>query len=250
MGIDTGTDVAQQKLDPEKPPRTDKRWKLAIVGLIAAYVVLAAYYLIDSSSVFGAGADSSASPALRTGTPSASIVPRAAKAPKGQAPVPTARATGHPASHPHQLDALSIAAFGPDGTSDGDNPGTASRILDVSTGQPWYSEWYASPGLGNLQSGTGLVLDMGGPVAVTDVRLVLGTAPGADVQLRVGNSPSLAELPPVAAAADASGAVQLTAASPAEGRYVLIWFTRLPSVGQGHYQVSVYNAVVDGSTGS
>jgi hypothetical protein len=39
----------------------------------------------------------------------------------------------------------SIAAFGPEGTSDGDNPGIASRILDGGTDQPWYSQWYATP---------------------------------------------------------------------------------------------------------
>jgi hypothetical protein len=30
---------------------------------------------------------------------------------------------------------------------------------------------------------------------------------------------------------------------------VLIWFTRLPPDGQGHYQVSVYSVSVDGLSG-
>ena len=38
----------------------------------------------------------------------------------------------------------------------------------------------------------------------------------------------------------------LTAATAAKGRYVLIWFTRLPPDGHGHYQVSVYDVEVDG----
>jgi hypothetical protein len=41
--------------------------------------------------------------------------------------------------------------------------------------------------------------------------------------------------------------VRLAAKDPAEGRYVLIWFTRLPPDSQGHYQVSVYRAFVDGT---
>jgi hypothetical protein len=139
----------------------------------------------------------------------------------------------------------SIAAFGPEGTADGDNPGTVSQILGAGTDQPWRSDWYATPEFGNLQSGTGLLLDLSNPVTVADVRLALGSEPGADVQVRVGNSPSL-DLPTVASSLGAGGTVQLTAATPAKGRYVLIWFTRLPSNGHGHYQVSVYDVGVDG----
>jgi hypothetical protein len=50
----------------------------------------------------------------------------------------------------------------------------------------------------------------------------------------------------VASAWDVSGDVRLTATVPAEGRYVLVWFTRLPPDGHGHYQVSVYSISVNG----
>ena len=36
------------------------------------------------------------------------------------------------------------------------------------------------------------------------------------------------------------------ATTPVTARYVLVWFTRLPSDGDGHYQVSVYSVAVDG----
>jgi hypothetical protein len=117
----------------------------------------------------------------------------------------------------------------------------------VRPSQPWYSQWYTTPEFGELRSGTGILLDMGKTVTVADVRLVLGTAPGANVQLRAGNAPSLADLPSVASARDVSGTVRLAATAPAKGRYVLIWFTRLPPDLAGHYQISVYRAVVDGS---
>jgi hypothetical protein len=60
----------------------------------------------------------------------------------------------------------------------------------------------------------------------------------------------LTDLPSVATVQDASGGVQLTAPTATKGRYVLIWFTLLPPDGQGHYQVSVYQALVDGTAGS
>jgi len=51
----------------------------------------------------------------------------------------------------------------------------------------------------------------------------------------------------VASAADVGGTVQLTAASPSAGRYVLVWFTRLPPYSNGQYRVDVYDVTVAGS---
>jgi hypothetical protein len=153
-----------------------------------------------------------------------------------------------PVAHP--LGVTSAAAFGPDGLSDGDNPGLASRIVDVSTDLAWYSEWYATPYFGNLKPGTGILLDMGETVTVSSVQLVLGTAPGADVQVRVGDSPYPASLASEASAFDVGGTLRLTLTGQARGRYVLIWFTRLPPDSQGNYQVSLYTANVDGTGGA
>jgi hypothetical protein len=50
----------------------------------------------------------------------------------------------------------------------------------------------------------------------------------------------------VARAASAGGVVRLTATRPVQGRYILIWFTRLPPGGQG-FQVTVYDIRLMGS---
>jgi hypothetical protein len=195
-----------------------------------------------SSSTPASWGGNTASPAAGT-IPSATTGPPAAAATAGPVTFPAVSTAGSPA--PHSLGVVSIAAFGPDGTADGDNPALASQIFDVSTDQPWYSQWYATPEFGDLRSGTGLLLDMGETVTVRDVRLALGSEPGADVQVRAGSSPSVG-LPVVASASGVGGDVRLTATAPARGRYVLIWFTRLPSDGHGHYQISVYSVFVDG----
>jgi hypothetical protein len=141
---------------------------------------------------------------------------------------------------------LSVAAFGPQGTADGDNPGIVSRVNDGGS-QPWYSAWYTTPEFGNLQSGTGLLLDMGQTVIVGSVRLVLGSSPGTDVQILVGNSAVLADMLRVGGAADVGRTVRLPAALAVSGRYVLVWFTRLPFDTPGKYQVDVYDVTVDGT---
>jgi hypothetical protein len=189
-------------------------------------------------------------------------VPRAAAShPAATASAPPASPAAPPthAQVPEQpLKVMSVTAFGPDGTADGDHPGTAALIGPVrpaagstvagdTVPQPWSTSWYATPQFGNLQSGTGLLLDLGHSVTVGNVVLALGPARGADLQVRVGNSPALASLPVSASVTDAAGDVQVPVSAAAAGRYVLVWFTRLPPDGQGHYQVDVYGVTVNGA---
>lgn len=225
-----------------------KKWKLALGGLACGYLALSGYALstVDLSVASGtnghtaANAASTARPSDRTGTGSPSSATTPAPDTTVSGPATRARVA------PHPMPVLTIVAFGPYGTSDGDNPGIVLRILDGSN-QPWYSLWYTTPEFGNLRAGTGLLVDMGKKVTVRDVRLLLGSEPGAAIQVRIGNRPA-ADLPTVGTAAAApGGAVRLETGS-ARGRYVLIWFTRLPPDGQGHYQVSVYDVTVDGTS--
>jgi hypothetical protein len=183
-----------------------------------------------------------------TGSPSASStgsasVPATATATTRGSPT----ASSSPAPAPVQvLSVVSAAAFGPDGTSDGDNPDAASRVLAGDGVDAWRSAWYETAEFGNLQTGTGLLLDMGTQVSVSSVRLRLGTASGADVQVRLGDTPEPGDLSTAASADDVGGTVHLAPTQPARARYVLVWFTLLPPDGAGTYQVSVYSITVDG----
>src|SRR5262249_58770195 len=87
----------------------------------------------------------------------------------------------------HELSVLSVAAFGPNGTSDGDNPSGASRVL-AGGAKPWTSSWYATADFGNLQARTGPLLDMGGVVSVRGGWVELGGAGGAHVGLCLGGA--------------------------------------------------------------
>ena len=142
------------------------------------------------------------------------------------------------------LIVANATAFGPDGASDGDNPAMASRVVDG--GGEWDSSWYATPEFGHMQSGTGILLDMGHAVTVNSVGLMLGAATGADVQVRVGDTADLDAMSTAATMSNAHGTVHLSLNSPASARYVLIWFTKLPLKSPGKYEVSLYKATVDG----
>src|SRR5262249_38766104 len=99
------------------------------------------------------------------------------------------------------LTPASVAAFGPAGLGDGDDPQGAALAIGGDPAQPWISQWYATAQFGALKQGTGLLLDMGRPVTVASVRLSL-VYPGADVQLRAGSKPVSAWLPAVARVSD------------------------------------------------
>ena len=112
-----------------------------------------------------------------------------------------------------------------------------------SNGRPgtaWHTDWYTTPRFGNLYGGTGLIVDMGRPVTVTAVRVTLGAAAGTRFAIRVGDQPVLAGMPRAARSSGPGGVVRLTLARPATGRYVLVWFTRLPPNAAGNYQAAIY----------
>jgi Helix-turn-helix domain len=174
-------------------------------------------------------------------SPKAPKAPKASKASKAHAS--TTRAPH--ALSAHWLPIALAAAFGPDGTADGDNPQGAQFAITPSS-LPWRTDWYASADFGQLKSGTGLLLDMGKSVTVTSVRLELSPDRGANLQLKMGSSTTLTDLRAAAGADDVGGTIQLQLRSPVHARYVLIWFTLLPPNGAGQYQESVYRVVVNG----
>jgi cytoskeletal protein RodZ len=144
------------------------------------------------------------------------------------------------------LAPANVAAFGPAGLADGDDPQGAALAIGGNPARPWTSQWYATARFGALKSGTGLLLDMGRTVTVSSVRLSLTSHSGADIKLRAGSKPVPAWLPQVATAANAGGTVQLRPGAPVHVRYLLIWFTKLPPDNAGHYQAGVYRITVQG----
>ena len=201
-------------------------WRPVLALLVLAVIGGVAYGLVSARVLpFGASGRTSPGPPVGSAAPT---LPRSAPS------VGTA------------LAPVSVVAFGPDGTSDGDNPQLASHAIDGNPAVPWTTNWYAIPQFATAQGGTGLLLDMGRPVTITGAEVTLGSVPGADFQLRVGYTPSLADLSEVAIATDASGAMGVRLNVPVHARYVLLWFTALPPSGSGTYQASVYNISVLG----
>jgi hypothetical protein len=133
-----------------------------------------------------------------------------------------------------------------------ENSAAARDAIDGDPATAWQTQYYfGSPVFGTLKKGSGLILDMGHQVRIVTVTVTFGPARGADVSVEVGNHDALAAATlstfrTVAKADDIGGTYTFTAASPAQGRYVLIWFTKLPPAGFGRFAAEIFNIVVRG----
>ena len=250
----TAAEAFQPAMPLRKQERRRVRWTALLAVLVLAVLGFAGYKFVS-----GVGASRHATAAGHGPSPAGGPTHPPASAPavqgsSAQTGTSTASASQAPTSPPpsvtpvavQALAPASVAAFGPAGRADGDNPQNAAFAVAGNAARPWYSQWYATPRFGALKSGTGLLLDMGRTVTVSSVRLSLGSRSGAGIALRAGSKPLPAWLPPVATAANAGGTVQLRPAAPVQVRYVLIWFTKLPPDNAGHYQAAVYRITVQG----
>jgi len=230
--------TAAKALEPTMPIRAVERrgtnWTAILAVLLLAAFGLLGYHLAS------AGRHATASPAAAT---------RPARH--------AARHSSHAGAHPRptsspaapQLESLtpvSVTAFGPAGPGQGDNPSYASLAVSDNPATPWNTDWYATPDFGNMQSGTGLLLNMGKQVTVTSAQITLGSTPGADLQMRTGNVAQLADLKTVATATNAGGVLHLQFTAPAQGQYLLIWFTKLPPDSSGTFEAFVSGVSLKG----
>ncbi|HET9080583.1 MAG TPA: helix-turn-helix transcriptional regulator [Trebonia sp.] len=195
------------------------------------------------SSENASAARASASAAARARASAAARASAGAAAKASASPSATAGTGSQPVT---ALSVASVMAFGPNGTADGDDPGQAANAIAANATSPWTTQWYDTAKFGMLKHGTGLLLDLGGNVTVTTVRLDLSPYQGADLQLRVGNAEALPNLHVAATANDVGGILKLTLQHPAAARYLLIWFTELPPNGSGQYQETVSHVSVAG----
>jgi hypothetical protein len=134
-----------------------------------------------------------------------------------------------------------------------ENSAYAQYAIDGSAQTAWTTQWYQSPEFGGLKTGSGLLLEMPGADTYRSVTVNFGSIPGADVSILVGSSPArsaanLASMTKVAGGNDVSGQVTFRITKSVTGRYLIIWFTKLPpKPGSGHwYMGQVDNVVVRG----
>jgi putative peptide zinc metalloprotease protein len=154
------------------------------------------------------------------------------------------------------LDPVSAAGFdaleSPQEDPGDENSAAAEYAIDGNPATAWSTQYYVgNPVFGGLKTGTGLILAMGKQVRISSITVTFGPRRGADVSIEVGNddkraAATLSTFTTVATADDVGGTHTFRAARSAKGRYVLIWFTKLPPQGNGRFAAEIFTIVVRG----
>ena len=145
--------------------------------------------------------------------------------------------------------------------SDSEDASTAGNAIDGTTSTFWATDtYYNYPSFGNYKTGTGLIIDMGRTVRLSQVEVQFGTVCCTTAEIYLGNSAvksktALNNFTLVANAATSHGVHLYTIDSKATGQYVLIWLTgnlprlpgKPPSGVKAQYQAQIYNVVIRGT---
>jgi hypothetical protein len=104
------------------------------------------------------------------------------------------------------------------------------KAIDGNKSSAWTTQHYGNAHFGGLRPGVGLVIDMGKSVTVSKVKVTMPQASATGtVELHIGDSNDAST--PQTDTGTASGSFDLNG-KDAKGRYVTLWFTKLPNVGE------------------
>jgi hypothetical protein len=127
--------------------------------------------------------------------------------------------------------------------ADGESSSRARRAIDKDRLTAWTTFTYYDPYLGG-KPGMGISVDLGAPRPITTVDLRL-IGSNSNLRVMVGNK-RFANPEKFRTFADVTGAgrhIMLRSPRPMTGRYVVVWFTRLPWI-DGSYRGGVRSIVV------
>jgi F5/8 type C domain-containing protein len=138
--------------------------------------------------------------------------------------------------------------------SGNENTDQAHAAIDGNPLTAWHTQWYTNAEFGGLKAGTGLMLDMGKPVRLSSVTVTFGATPGADVRIELGNAntrsaATLSQFTTVARKQNVGGMTTFSITRKTSGRYLLIWFTKLPPTSHAsQFLAKVANVAVRGTS--
>jgi hypothetical protein len=222
-------------ISPEAPPREQSRIVLfSVLGALILLLVVAAFSLRNFGST---GSDNVSSKTGLSPLQTAPVTPTPTPAATTAEPTPTPTVTPTPSATPAVPPSISsVIAIDPQG--DGSENGEDAHLAgDGNASTFWKSDTYRSAQFGGLKKGVGLVLKLKKPAIVTSATIdVRGV--GGVVELRTASGPDLGSSKVVGKATINNGQVKVKADGAVRSKYVILWFTKLPSV-DGNFKAQV-----------
>jgi hypothetical protein len=215
----------------EAPPREQSR---LVIFTVAAVLILGLGAAAFSLRTLGSPASltptdvNTPAPkpaAIAVTTPPATALPQSESTTLAPTPVSAA-----------PLSIAAIRAIDPQGDGD-ENTRDSPKAVDDDPSTYWASAGYSNAEFGGLKKGLGLALKLKNPVVVKSATLQFLGAGGA-VELRAGDTPDVTKSTLVGKAALKRGQVTIKASSAKPAKYVILWFTKLPSVG-GKFKIEL-----------
>ena len=156
----TAAEVFQPAMPLRKRERRRVRWTAFLAVLVLAVLGFASYKFVSGvgrGPARGRGRPSSLAGGRPHNPPASAPAVQGSSAQAHGAGQASPAATADLLRDPVAVQALapaSVAAFGPAGLADGDNPRRAALAVGGNPARPWISQWYATARFGALKSGT------------------------------------------------------------------------------------------------
>jgi hypothetical protein len=157
------------------------------------------------------------------------------------------------------LTPASVSTFNVLG-DDTEDAAEAPNAIDGKTSTFWATDSYKGfANFGKLKAGTGLIIDMGHAVRLSQVQVDVGTICCTTAEIYLGNSNAMSKSTALrnftlvgksATSTASNGTLTYSVKSQVTGRYVLVWLTgNLPADpgSSGNYQGRIYNVALRGS---
>jgi len=222
--------------EDDEPDVRRGRWLRAAV--IAVAVMMGAGAFLLGLELIAANRVPDLDPAATSGVAAAPI--STAEPTTQDEPAPVA---GEPVVHP----VVATSDYDPLGNG-AENADRTPLAVDGDLTTAWPTQTYFDP-LELQKAGVGLLLDLGSPRPVSELDLTLLGSP-SDVEVRVapeqaGAAPATPEGFIQVARVTGASTSQTVEVEPRTSRYVLVWFTQLPTVADG-WRGGVSEVVVSG----
>lgn len=205
--------------DGWKPSAATRGAQVAVIGMLAIGLILLLWQLLRALAPEGLGGQADDSP-----EPLAPLV---------------------------AIKVVGAEDFDPAPGNGSENPNQTKLAIDGRPGTAWRTVAYNSTSFGGLKPGVGLILDLGGPETVRQVKLRLPDE-GANIEIRTAVDTATQapdSLGAYAIAATVAGTAKeetLRFATPASTRFVLIWITALPPGSGPTYRGGISEVTVSG----
>jgi hypothetical protein len=216
------------------PPARSGGASRAVIGIVAVLVVSA--IVLTALAISGSLGNSSGNPQAGGGS-----------GPSGKA------SNSAPAPAAAVLNPVSAQSFNVLGSSPTpEDPADATNPL-TGKSPAWHTQRYDGPNFANLKKGDGYLIDMGQDVTLSSVQVQFATPGDATAQIYVSDTTSTQPgsntwpqpgYTAVTQPAQVSGDYTFNVNSSTKGRYVIIWFTSLPT---GANLESIAKVVVRGA---